>query len=92
MKIHPDCYPCLLRQMEATAKAAGADPQLVREVRDATVVALEDLWDDDVSPPAVSAPLYRLAGDMCSCPDPYLEKKVHYTREALADVPVQEIL
>ncbi len=88
MKIHPDCYPCLLRQMETTAQAAGADADTVHKVREATVEALETLWDDETSPPAVSAPLYRMAGEMCRCPDPFLAKKVHFTREALKLLPV----
>lgn len=88
MKIHPDCYPCLLRQMEMTAKAAGAGPEDVRSVRAASVQALKSLWNDENSPPAVSAPLYRLAGEICGKDDPFLPQKVRYTIESLKLLPL----
>ncbi len=92
MKIHPDCYPCLLRQMERTAKAAGAASEGVRTVRSSAVQALESLWDDGASPPAVSAPLYEMAGQICGSDDPFLPQKVRYTRESLKLLPLLDRL
>jgi len=88
MKIHPECHPCLLRQMERTAKAAGASPEAVRLVQSSSVQALKTLWDDAASPPEVSAPLYEMAGQICGSDDPFLPQKVRYTRESLKLLPL----
>ncbi|TNF45363.1 DUF89 family protein [bacterium] len=88
MKIHPDCYPCLLRQMEMTARASGAGPEDVLSVRSAAVQALRSLWNDDDSPPAVSAPLYLMAGEICESDDPFLPQKIRYTIESLKLLPL----
>ncbi len=87
MKIHPDCRPCLIRQMETTASAAGADEEILRRVVDSTGLELDRIWDDNLSPPAVSTPLYHLAGRICGVEDPFLAMKVRYTREALKLLP-----
>lgn len=87
MKIHEDCRPCLLRQMKLTARAAGADENLVKEIAGMVDRELADIWDTELSPPEISAPLYRATGKMCGEDDPYLAKKVHYTREALKCLP-----
>jgi len=90
MKIHPDCRPCLLKQMETTAKAAGADEDTLGKVASAIASELDRVWDDHLSPPAVSTPLYQLTGRMCGVEDPYLPLKVRYTREALKLLPELE--
>ncbi|MDF1536228.1 MAG: ARMT1-like domain-containing protein [bacterium] len=87
MKLHDDCRPCLLKQMEATARAAGADEGLVGQVAGAVGSELERLWDPACSPPAISAPLYHLTGSICGEDDPFLAAKVRYTREALRMLP-----
>jgi len=87
MKIHSDCRACLLKQMETTARAAGADEETLRRVVDRTGLELDRVWDDDLSPPAVSTPLYHLAGHLCGVEDPFLAMKVRYTREALKLLP-----
>ncbi len=73
--------------MESTAREAGADPGVVNSVRSAAVASLKSLWDEEASPPAVSAPLYLQIGQMCGRDDPFLARKVHYTREALKLLP-----
>ena len=83
MKLHDDCRPCLIKQMETTARAAGADDALVREVVASVGPELERLWDPSTSPPAVSAPLYHMTGRICGDDDPFLAAKVRFTREAL---------
>jgi len=92
MKIHPDCRPCLIRQMETTALAAGADEEILRRVVDSTGLELDRIWDDNLSPPAVSTPLYHLAARICGVEDPFLAMKVRYTREALKLLPELENL
>ena len=87
MKIHPDCRPCILKQMETTARAAGADEDTLRKVADIGVSELDRVWADHLSPPAVSTPLYHLTGRMCGVEDPFLAMKIHYTREALKLLP-----
>jgi len=87
MKIQEDCRPCLLRQMEATARTAGSDEKRVHEILRAAREKLGRVWDDERTPPEVSAPLYEMAGTMCGSVDPWLPKKVQYTREALKLLP-----
>jgi len=90
MKIHPDCRPCLIRQMEITARAAGADEATLRKVIVETASELERVWDSSLSPPAVSAPLYNLTGCICGQDDPFLAMKIKYTRKALNLLPELE--
>ncbi len=90
MKIHPDCRPCLIRQMETAARAAGASEDVLRKVAASVSSELERFWDDNLSPPAVSMPLYHLTGRICGVEDPFLEMKVRYTREALKLLPKLE--
>ena len=92
MKIHPDCRPCLLKQMETTAKAAGADEETLQKVLEGIAVELNRSWNNDLSPPAVSTPLYQFASQMCGVEDPFLAMKVRYTREALKLLPKLEKL
>ena len=92
MKIHPDCRPCLLKQMETTAIAAGANEDTLRKVASAIALELDRVWDDHLSPPAVSTPLYQFAGRLCGVEDPFLAMKVRYTREALKLLPELEML
>jgi uncharacterized protein with ATP-grasp and redox domains len=92
MKIHPDCRPCLLKQMETTAKAAGADKETLQKVLDSATAELNRSWNNNLSPPAVSTPLYQLASRICGVEDPFLAMKVRYTREALRLLPELEEL
>ena len=92
MKIHPDCRPCILKQMEITALAAGADDEALREVAHMVSAELDRTWNDHLSPPAISTPLYHLTGRMCGVEDPFLAMKVKYTREALKLLPELENL
>jgi uncharacterized protein with ATP-grasp and redox domains len=87
MKIHPDCRPCLIKQMETTARAAGASEEKVRDVASSVLSEMDRLWNDGLSPPAVSAPLYHLTGHMCGEEDPFRPMKVKYTQEALRLLP-----
>jgi uncharacterized protein with ATP-grasp and redox domains len=73
--------------MEKTARAAGADEELIDKVAGVVGTELERLWDPETSPPAISAPLYHLTGRLCSEDDPFLAAKVRYTREALRMLP-----
>jgi uncharacterized protein with ATP-grasp and redox domains len=76
--------------METTARAAGASEDLLREVAASVLSELDRIWDDDLSPPVVSAPLYHLTGRICGCDDPFLPLKVRYTHEALKLLPTVE--
>jgi len=73
--------------METTALAAEADDEVLREVILSVSAELDRIWDDELSPPAVSAPLYHLTGRLCGCDDPFLPVKVKYTQEALRLLP-----
>jgi uncharacterized protein with ATP-grasp and redox domains len=92
MKIHADCRPCLIKQMETIARAAGAGTETLQKVAARVVSELDRVWNDDLSPPVVSAPLYHLTGRICGCEDPYLSEKVSYTLEALEFLPTIEAL
>jgi len=73
--------------METTARAAGADEDALRKVAAGVFSELDRVWDNNLSPPAVSTPLYHLTGRMCGVEDPFLDMKVRYTREALKLLP-----
>ena len=87
MKIHPDCRPCLVKQMINTARAAGASEETVQNVTSSVLSELDRLWNDSLSPPAISAPLYHLTGHICGEEDPFRPMKVKYTQEALRLLP-----
>lgn len=76
--------------METTARAAGADEDLVRNVSRMVHGELEKIWDPERSPPEISAPLYYATGRMCGSEDPFLAKKIRYTREALKCLPIMD--
>ena len=92
MKVHADCRPCFIRQMESAARAAGADEAGVRRVSLMAREKLDAIWNECLSPPEISAPLYREAGRMCGKDDPFRAEKIHYTREALKYLPEVESL
>ena len=87
MKIQEDCRPCLIRQMESTARITGLDEISVQEVVREAEKKLGEIWDTHLSPPEISAPLYRMTGTMCQSSDPWLPRKIQYTREALKLLP-----
>jgi uncharacterized protein with ATP-grasp and redox domains len=76
--------------MQLAARAAGADENLVQQVGIMARRELACIWDAELSPPEISAPLYHATGKLCDNDDPYLEKKVRHTREALKYLPVIE--
>ena len=83
MKIHPDCRPCLIRQIELTARAACDDPALIRKACVEAGDVLEKVWDDELTPPEVSVGLYGHVARICGNEDPYLPQKIHFTDKAL---------
>ncbi len=87
MKIHPDCRPCLIRQIESTARTACDDPDLIMRACSEAADALEKVWDDELTPPEVSAGLYSLVARICGNDDPYLPQKIHFTDKALKLFP-----
>ncbi|MBN2719588.1 MAG: DUF89 family protein [Proteobacteria bacterium] len=87
MKIQEDCRPCLLCQMEGTVRIAGGDDETLQKVLLAAEEELERIWDLELTPPEISASLYEMAGAMCGSADPWLPKKIQYTREALKLLP-----
>ena len=87
MKIHPDCRPCLIRQIELTAHAACDDPELIRKVCVEAADILEKVWDDELTPPEVSVGLYGHVARICGNDDPYLPQKIHFTDKALKLFP-----
>ncbi|MFV1957736.1 MAG: DUF89 domain-containing protein [bacterium] len=87
MKIHPDCRPCLIRQIESTARAACDDPDLIRRACIEAADVLEKAWDDELTPPEVSAGLYGQVARICGNDDPYLPQKIHFTDKALKLFP-----
>jgi uncharacterized protein with ATP-grasp and redox domains len=81
-----------MRQMKSAAQEAGADDKLIQEITRAAEDKLNEVWHEDLSPPEVSAPLYQMTGMMCGTDDPYLDRKIHYTGEALKLLPTLESL
>ena len=68
-------------------RIAGGDDETVHKVLLAAEEKLKKIWDLELTPPEISASLYEMAGAMCGSADPWLPKKIQYTREALKLLP-----
>ncbi len=86
MKIHPECYPCFVRQTYNTLKLVtqdeGTQARVLKEV-------LEKLarYEGEDPPPKVSRIVYETISEMTGVADPYEEKKLECNRMAMELYP-----
>lgn len=91
MKSVAECLPCILRQVQTTARFAGADTRAQREVLLQTAGLLPSL-DLSRSPAHNSTRALKLVPVITGCPDPYAKEKREFNERAMALLPLAERL
>ncbi len=86
MKIHPECYPCLLRQAYSTLKLVTQDEALQERVLKEVMGKLAQYQGSD-PPPKVSRLVYWTIARATGVEDPYRDKKKECNRVALELYP-----
>ncbi len=86
MRIHPECYPCFLRQAYNTLKLVTRDESLQERVLKAIMRKLAGYEGGD-PPPKVSLQIYGTISQETGVEDPYKSKKRKYNRMALELYP-----
>ena len=82
MKIHPECYPCLLRQAYSTLKLITEDSTLQERVLK-EIMRLLSTYEGEDPPPRVSRLVYGTIARETGVKDPYRDKKRECNRMAL---------
>lgn len=83
----PKCIPCALRQALSTASQVTDDPQLQKEILDASMRALLEMPVFELSPAELSTRVIKIACEMLEDPDPYYAAKKKYNAIALKMEP-----
>lgn len=91
MKSVPECLPCILRQVQTTARHAGADAGVQREVLRRAAALLPSL-DMARSPAHNSTRALKLVPLVTGCADPYAKEKREFNERAMALLPLAEQL
>lgn len=86
MRIHPECYPCLVRQAYTTLGLITQDEILQEKVIKEIMGKLATYQGSD-PPPMVSRIVYGTIAQMTGVEDPYQEKKRESNRMALELYP-----
>ena len=86
MKIHPECYPCLIRQAYSTLKLVTQDESLQEEILKEVMTRLAGYEGVD-PPPKVSRLVYGTISKRTGVDDPYREKKKECNQMALELYP-----
>jgi len=86
VKAELDCLPCMLRRALQTARAAGADGSIQRQVVYSVAQILPELPLSS-SPPELSQRVYRLVAQITGNHDPYLKEKQEANRIAMKLYP-----
>ncbi len=91
MKSVAECLPCILRQVQATARFAGADAPTRRALLIRTAELLPS-FDLGRSPAHNSTRALKLVPAATGCADPYLKEKREFNDRAMALRPLAEQL
>ncbi len=86
MKIHGECFPCLLRQTLRTTRLTHSSPELQIDILQAVARVLAEI-DPSQSPPANARAVYRAIAERTGCEDPYYQIKRTSNARALQIVP-----
>jgi uncharacterized protein with ATP-grasp and redox domains len=82
MKIHAECFPCLLRQALQVARITQcSEGQQLRILKAVSSVIAE--LDVQKSPPANAQPIYHKIAEITGCEDPYADHKRRSNQQAL---------
>lgn len=86
MRIHPECYPCFLRQTYSTLKLLTQDEEVQETLLKEIMGKLAQYKGED-PPPKVSQIVYGTIARRLGVTDPYKEKKLECNRMALELYP-----
>ena len=86
MRIHPECYPCFLRQAYNTLKLLAQDEEVQEALIKEIMGKLAQYRGED-PPPKVSQIVYGTIAQRLGVADPYKEKKLECNRMALELYP-----
>jgi len=86
MKSDIVCLHCLMKQAVNTVRITTDDPGLRRQVCDRTADLIKTT-DLQLTPAAISTPVYRIVSEVTGIADPYAEFKRRTNAEALALLP-----
>ena len=90
MKVHLDCYPCLLRQALEAAQLSGADESQQTLLLSRSLDLLQDHLGQSAAPPEIAYSIHQLVREQMGDHDPYGEAKHTSTRQALSFYPQLE--
>ncbi len=86
MKIHGECFPCLLRQTLRTARLTHCSSEQQIQLLQAVSRIIAEM-DVTQSPPANAHAVYRRIAELTGSEDPYYHQKRASNRQALKIVP-----
>jgi uncharacterized protein with ATP-grasp and redox domains len=86
VRIHPECYPCFLRQTYNTLKLLTQDEEVQEKLLKEIMGKLAQYKGED-PPPKVSLIVYGTIAQRLGVTDPYREKKLECNRMALELYP-----
>jgi damage-control phosphatase, subfamily I len=85
MKIHAECFPCLLRQALQVARICRCSEGQQLHILQAVSSVIAGL-DVQKSPPANAQPIYRKIAEITGCEDPYAALKRLSNQQALKNL------
>ncbi len=86
MKIHGECFPCLLRQTLRTIRLTHSSSERQIDILQAVARVIAEI-DPTQSPPANARGVYRTIAEHTGCDDPYYQIKRTSNARALQIVP-----
>ena len=86
MNIQPECYPCILRQVNEAAQKVGLQEDAQHEIMHSTMQYLLES-PPDISPPEVGQAIHRLVREYSGNPDPYHREKAAHNDQLLTLLP-----
>ena len=87
MRMQPECYPCMFRQVVDAARAAGADEEACCRLLNRVGGLLPDL-PEDCTPPHVAQLIHRMIRETTGNADPYADVKRIYNEKAFELLPL----
>jgi len=87
MRMHPECYPCFMRQALEAARMVTDDENTLMKVMKAVAAVLPEV-DANLTPMENTGPIHVRVRDVTGCEDPYADVKRKLNSLALEMYPV----
>jgi uncharacterized protein with ATP-grasp and redox domains len=91
MRTHNDCIPCFVKQALEASRECGLENKAAARLMRRSLELVSRL-DWSLPPPVVARDVQRAIREITGDPDPYLQKKISATEQALALLPKIEKL